>query len=366
MKRVLSLSIVVAIVLGGNFLASASPSQNDIQEPAKGATDQPIVVNNPVPRATSIPPNSPVVATPKPVIVSPVKAKVITPKDLARTPIMTTSSPPRTVAKRPVAKRPVAKRPVMRTPTVPRKQVAKTPMQLAGLDNNWTQIFADDFTVSSMSKAWSYRYLGIKCCGRTKSVSSKDAVTFGDGSMRLKVLGKNKDGLYRNGHVSTDGKFAFKYGTVAARIKFPRHQGMHGSLWLQPTAGQTVGRGSEIDVVEFFGEGFSGGGLSHNIYQRDAAGKQHKYGGLKNSNNLLKKGQTWWNSYHVFSVEWTSKVYIFRIDGVETYRTSRGVSNQEQYLILSTLTSDWELPKLKSSYIPSEMRVDWVRVWQRK
>jgi hypothetical protein len=54
---------------------------------------------------------------------------------------------------------------------------------------------------------------------------------------------------------------------------------------------------------------------------------------------------------------------VFRIDGVITFRTSQGVSHQPQYLILSMLSSDWELPSMPSKTSP--MFVDWVRVWQR-
>jgi hypothetical protein len=58
-------------------------------------------------------------------------------------------------------------------------------------------------------------------------------------------------------------------------------------------------------------------------------------------------------------------MYIFRIDGVETWRTTRGISRQQQYLILSLLTSDWELPQLDRKSLPTTMRVDWVRAWQQ-
>jgi hypothetical protein len=64
---------------------------------------------------------------------------------------------------------------------------------------------------------------------------------------------------------------------------------------------------------------------------------------------------------HVYSVEWSPDGYVFRVDGHETYRTSQGLSQTPQFLILSLLTSDWELPRLKPPY--GQMDVDWVRVW---
>ena len=57
-----------------------------------------------------------------------------------------------------------------------------------------------------------------------------------------------------NGHIGTDNAFSFKYGVAAARIKFPRLRGQHGSFWMQPVGGMYPGgTGHEIDVTEFFG-----------------------------------------------------------------------------------------------------------------
>ncbi len=43
-----------------------------------------------------------------------------------------------------------------------------------------------------------------------------------------------------------------------------------------------------------------------------------------------------------------------------------GVSGQEQFPILSLLSSDYELAQLKGGdkKLPQTMNVDWVRLWQ--
>jgi beta-glucanase (GH16 family) len=76
-------------------------------------------------------------------------------------------------------------------------------------------------------------------------------------------------------------------------------------------------------------------------------------------------GSDWTGSYHVFSVEWTPTEYVFRIDGRETLRTSAGVSQTEEYLILSLLVSNFESLRITPDALPQKMDVDWVRVWQR-
>ena len=77
---------------------------------------------------------------------------------------------------------------------------------------------------------------------------------------------QDKPGYYLNGHISTDGRFDFRWGFAAARIKFPRSQGQHGSFWMQPSPNETT-TGAEIDVVEYFGDGRKDGGLAHFLYR---------------------------------------------------------------------------------------------------
>jgi beta-glucanase (GH16 family) len=64
-------------------------------------------------------------------------------------------------------------------------------------------------------------------------------------------------------------------------------------------------------------------------------------------------------------VEWTPSAYTFRIDGKRVRRITRGVSDQPEYLVLSLLSSDWEL-NMAPRAIRQTMHVDWVRVWDRR
>ena len=80
---------------------------------------------------------------------------------------------------------------------------------------------------------------------------------------------------------------------------------------------------------------------------------------------LSSRSDTWWTKYHVFSVEWTPKAYVFRIDGQETWRTTAGISGIKQFPILSLLSSDYELENLGGeNRLPQHMYVDWVQLWE--
>jgi beta-glucanase (GH16 family) len=251
---------------------------------------------------------------------------------------------------------------------------------------DWSPVFVDEFDSDGLDESkWTYRQLGLynEAGSRACSKSDERAVSVSDGTLQLRVMtDPEQAGLpcytehgmldyYLNGHVATEGLFGFKYGVAAARMKFPQGRGQHGAFWLQRnsevTPGDPARSGAEIDVVEFFGEGYPGGGLASFLYFLNSEGENEKVGGIwPGATEGLPPGDNWWRSYHVFSLEWTPKHYVFRVDGREIFRTTEGVSGVEQFLILSLLSSDWELPKLDESSLPSTMHVDWVRAWQRE
>jgi beta-glucanase (GH16 family) len=252
-----------------------------------------------------------------------------------------------------------------------------------------TPTWTDEFSGSSLNPVWNQRGSGYEPESlRACSKGDARAVSVGGGTARLSVIKDparsdkcvaKKDGkstgkfAYRlNGHIGTQGGFSFKYGFAAARIKFQKMRGQHGAFWMQPAASVNGANdprltGAEIDVIEYFGDKHPEGGLTSFVYSKNSKGQGVKTGSwLKDPTSFLaNKRDGWSKNYHVFSVEWTPSVYIFRIDGQETYRTKVGVSGQPQYPILSMLASDYEISKIgKDSKLPQSMNVDWVRVWQ--
>ena len=154
--------------------------------------------------------------------------------------------------------------------------------------------------------------------------------------------------------------FSATYGVFAARVKFQKGQGQHGAFWLQGPSP----RGAEIDVAEYFGEGRPDGGLGSYVHYTDRFGKLHTSGGTRSVKGILGAGRTPASGWHVYSVEWSPSGYIFRMDGIPTFATNKPfVATAREGMILSLLSSDWELPALKSTASP--MQVDWVRAWQR-
>lgn len=172
-----------------------------------------------------------------------------------------------------------------------------------------------------------------------------------------------------NTMVATEWSYSFTYGVAAARMKVQRAKGMHSAFWTLPS-GKPVSYldplDAEIDVMEFFGETPKGNeGVASFVHYLDENSVRQKYGALNpRTADMKPAGDRWWDSYHVFSVEWTPTEYIFRIDGREHYREARGVTERPAFLILSLQTSDYELANLTEDELQQSAQVDWVRVYQ--
>jgi beta-glucanase (GH16 family) len=251
--------------------------------------------------------------------------------------------------------------------------------------------FTDQFTGTALSTNWQHRNgfyqpESMRACSK----GSPSATRVSRGTVKLMVIrdpyllaascpAYKKDGTligkydYRlNGHISTQGRAYLRYGVVAARIKFQPRQGQHASLWMQPESYLLGGTdastlGAEIDIIEYFGDGVKNGGLTSFIYNPVPGGVPQKIGGwVKKPERFLSDEKDGWSKrYHVFSVEWSPTAYVFRIDGRETSRITTGISGVAQYPILSLLSSDYELNKLKGeANLPQAMSVDWIRFWQ--
>jgi len=245
----------------------------------------------------------------------------------------------------------------------------------ATVSDTWRVGFTDEFSGRSLGKKWTYRQLGLlsKVSGRQVSASSKAAVQVRNGSLRLQVKANpDRAGHYLNGHISTESTYSFRYGVAAARVKFQRPRGAHGAFWSQsPTVNAFPGdpkkSGTEIDIGEYFGDGYPRGGLASYVYHYDKSGKNIKDGDVlpRAVKAVGGSAAAFWKKFHVYSVQWSPQGYVFRIDGTVTSVTDKAVSGRDQYLVLSLLSSDWELPDLDKKLLPGTMKVDWVRVWQQ-
>lgn len=248
---------------------------------------------------------------------------------------------------------------------------------------DYTEQFSGSYSARVLPSSWSHRdqtYGAV--ANRHCAASVPRGASVGHGTAHLKVRrSSGPDPVNQpwchlagdpthydwriNGNISTRSAYSFRYGFPAARIKFQPRAGQHGGFWLLPdaTAATSGSHGAEVDVIEWYGNRRSADHeLSCQVHTRQASYPASGHAYVRDPGRF---GSRWAGRYHVFSVEWTPSAYTFRIDGKRVRRITRGVSDQPEYLVLSLLSSDWEL-NMAARAIRQTMHVDWVRVWDRR
>lgn len=225
----------------------------------------------------------------------------------------------------------------------------------------------DEFSGTTLDTGkWYYRVqkaFGKRLCSTPGSAADR-LLTVGGGYATLKIKKLStaptstcRYGYFKNSMIGSRSLVG-PYGTYAARVRFQAARGMHGSFWLQ---GPSV-TGAEIDVAEYFGNGRTDSGLSSFVHYTDSANGLSTTGGIRSIASILGPRKLPSNGWHVYSVQWTPTSYVFRIDGTPTLVTDRHVATAPEEMILSLLSSDYELLHLKTTN--TSMLVDWVRVWK--
>ncbi|HUR73697.1 MAG TPA: glycoside hydrolase family 16 protein [Sporichthya sp.] len=237
-------------------------------------------------------------------------------------------------------------------------------------DGGYKLKFVDNFNGRSLSKAWAFRtnQPATRACSRP----DKSMVKVKNGTVRLSVVrdkskrpnvtNKCPDGQFLNAMIGTAAANTFKYGRFSARIKFHNPKGAHGSFWLQSPR-------AEVDTIEYFGRpGSPGGGLRSYVHRPNGNGKFVSSGGpikARTVQGIMGRNAYASDKFHTYTVVWTPSAYVFSIDGHTTLRVTRDISSAPVYLVLSLLSSYYELPFIKDRNLPMTMQVDWVKVWQK-
>lgn len=257
----------------------------------------------------------------------------------------------------------------------------------------------------------------------------RDAVDVEGGKLVLRVFERNpgernlKKKRVRVGHVQTrtweKDRFEATYGYIEARIKFNTKPGAGAAFWLhsrRAQAGRPFGpglpknrmeldlnnpdeflrqAGAEIDIVEALAEHQPKSNkllpgdppntyLDYkrrwviNIHWNGYRDKKEKWqpGQLHQATGIALKLEPNQGrivgDWHVFGLHWTPRHYGFFLDGKMMWQTTKGVSQQPEFIILSMGASDGKFAGLypgkgyggRGSDKNPTMKVDWVRWYQ--
>jgi len=208
------------------------------------------------------------------------------------------------------------------------------------------------------------------------STANPSAFVGTDGYLHI-VAQQPSDGVYTSARLKTQGLFSFQYGRFEVRAQVPEAQGFWPAGWLLGNNITTVNWPAcgEQDVLErvnaaptpptpdwnegsIHGTGFIGGtglGTKYNFPSGQTAAVWHTY------------GMIWSNGTVGFYVDDPTQPYV-------TYTTSslNGINGavwpfdagQSNFIILNlAIGGDWPGPPDGSTPFPSEMLIDYVRVY---
>jgi beta-glucanase (GH16 family) len=217
-------------------------------------------------------------------------------------------------------------------------------------------LWQDDFDGNALDpKKWEVRGVGPRALGFV----SPEAVTVGDGYLKLHAL--KKDGRILLGAVGTQNRFMTRYGYFECRAQLQKSSGIWAAFWIQSTEiskGEDPAiYGAEIDIMEFFKK-LGADIVSHNVHWAYGPHQQTTHG-----MQSYLKGVS--DGFHTFALEWTPKKYVFFVDGYRFYEVTTGISNIEEYLILS-MEIPSEAREIKDTVFPDAFVVDYVRVYKKK
>lgn len=197
-----------------------------------------------------------------------------------------------------------------------------------------------------------------------------------DNQLVIKAIHESKThGLnqYTSARLNTAGKFDFTYGKIVAKIKLPSGKAIWPAFWMLgsnidenggDTSWPTTG---EIDILELWGS-VDASLVEANVHYSDAKGK-HTQMGAKGYH--LPKG-SFSDSFHEFELEWTKEALIWRVDS-NTYHTlditdKKYYAFHKDFFLLLNIAVGGEFAGYpdKTTPLPQEMVVDWIKVYQKQ
>ena len=199
-----------------------------------------------------------------------------------------------------------------------------------------------------------------------------------DGKLVIQALRENYNGnSFTSARLLTQGRFAFKYGTLEARIKMPDiANGLWPAFWL---LGNNFGPADwpfcgETDIVELGSRSALDAGLANR--RLNAAAHWDNNGDYASHAVFTDAAVNLNEDYHLYKLSWTPTMMRAYLDGAEFW--SLDISNpqsrfldefhQPAFIVLNLAIGGWNYVKINepggiTAPFPAQMVVDWIRLY---
>ncbi len=205
------------------------------------------------------------------------------------------------------------------------------------------------------------------------STANPSAYVGTDGYLHIKAQ-QPSAGVYTSARLKTQGRFSFQYGRFEVRALVPEAQGFWPAAWLMgnninTAAWPACGEQDVLERVNAPGTPDWNSGSIHGTSFTDASRLSTRYN--------FPTGQTA-AQFHIYGMIWSKDSVAYYVDRPTqpyvTYTTSslNGISGavwpfdagQSNFIILNlAIGGDWPGPPNPSTPFPSEMLIDYVRIY---
>jgi beta-glucanase (GH16 family) len=235
----------------------------------------------------------------------------------------------------------------------------------------WSLVWADEFTGPNIDTSnWGYDIGGGGWGNNELETYTSTNASIVNGELVIAAI-KRADGTYTSSRMKTQGKRSWRFGKVAARIRLPYGQGIWPAFWMLGDNISTVGwpKCGETDIMEMIGGGENRDDTMYGTIHWDQNNSHQSVG---SGAHELPDPQFFYQDYHVFEIEWSSTLMIWKLDAVEFFRTSIDPAqfpNREEFqnpffIILNVAVGgNWPGNPDGTTVFPQYMYVDWVRVY---
>jgi hypothetical protein len=172
---------------------------------------------------------------------------------------------------------------------------------------------------------------------------------------------------YTSARLKTQGKKSFKYGRVDIRALLPKGQGIWPALWMLGNNITSVGwpKCGEIDIMEMIG----GSGRENTVYGTvhwDYNGHVSAGGSYSLSSGIFA------NEYHVFSITWDETYITWYVNDIQFYQIDITPDHMTEFhqsfffIFNVAVGGNWPGNPDATTFFPQQMRVDYIRVFQKE
>jgi len=223
--------------------------------------------------------------------------------------------------------------------------------QPVGQTGTWNLIFSDEFNGTALDQTkWTPGWFGTGITGPVNSgelacYDSKHVTVPGDGTVHLRMDAtpntcKGHSMPYTGALASSNGLFGYAYGYVEFRVYLPASSPGQIANWPGTWSdGQSWPADGENDTMEGLG----------------GPACYHFHSTVGGPGSCASGNYTGW---HTYASNWQPGAVSYFYDGVKVGTITSGITAAKQYLVLQ-----YTLNSSRQATVPSEMLVDYVRVW---